>query len=299
MIADLSSIEGLNAKRLAALADALSIRTPGELVRADRRAILAALRKRGLRPTLEEISTWQDDARDTAAAGDPGWEQVAAFVVSFEQRRSDDVLERRVAAEQAEHELPAPRAEWSDWNGAAVYTWMLDLLPAARMEGAGSPDLTDRADPDRQDEPAAERPDNTAVPATAARRSARPALAIKQAELLIVGKTPVGLIPDAEEVVDIPPGTRLKVTLSESAAGRQIQVALRVRRPGRAALTPHPPASATAEAPVEIDLSALPSGTHTAVLAAWTEDGSIAPTVHKLPTLRIAAPDRTNRDHDE
>jgi hypothetical protein len=48
-------------------------------------------------PTLEDIAGWQDHARDLAAAaraelpgrsGATGWEQVAAFVVSFESRRA-------------------------------------------------------------------------------------------------------------------------------------------------------------------------------------------------------------------
>jgi hypothetical protein len=153
MIADLSLIEGLDAERLAVLAETLSIRTPAELVRADRRTVLAAMQARGLRPTLEEISTWQDDARAIASAGDPGWEQVAAFVVSFEQRDTEHGWERRVAAEQAEREPPVPREIWPDWHGGAVSAWMLRQLPAGQTQGTGSTDPTDRTGPDRPAQP--------------------------------------------------------------------------------------------------------------------------------------------------
>jgi hypothetical protein len=285
MIADLSSIEGLNAKRLAVLAETLNIRTPGELLRADRRVIFAAMRGRGLRPTLEEISTWQDDARDLAAAGDPGWQQMAAFVVSFEQRDTEHGVERRVAAEQAEHEPPVPRQVWPQWQGAAVSAWMLRQLPAGQTEQAGA---IVRIGRDRGDEPAAERPE-TPTPAASARSTARPALTIERAELVIPGQAPRGLIPAAGESAAISSGARLKVTVSGASPGQQIRVALRVRRPGRPALTLHPPASTTPGAPVEIDLSALPPGPHAAVLAAWTDDGSAAPTVHQLPRLRVDA----------
>jgi hypothetical protein len=287
MSADLSSIDGLNAKRLAVLAETLSIRTPGEMVRADRRSMFAAMRRRGLRPTLEEISRWQDDARDMAAAGDPGWEQIAAFVVSFEARDSDHGPQRRVAAEQAEHEPPVPRRVWPDWRGAAAYSWMLQQLPAEHTEDTSSTDPTGRAGPNRPDETATEHPDSPAVTVTAAGIRSRPALAIDHAELQIPGKAPLELIPAAEADVQVPSGARLTMTVSGSAAGQQIRVALRVRRPGRPSLTPHPPASTTADAPVEIDLIGLPPGTHTAVLAAWTDDGSAAPTVHKLPRLHV------------
>jgi hypothetical protein len=285
MIADLSSIEGLNAKRLAVLAETLNVRTPGELVRADRRVVFAAMKRGGLRPTLEEISTWQDDARDLAAAGDPGWQQVAAFVVSFEQRDTEHGVERRVAAEQAEHEPPVPREVWPDWHGAAVSAWMLRQLPAGQTEQAGATGPMDRTAVKRRDEAAAEQPERP-QPGPAARSRARPPLTIERAELVIPGRAPLELIPAGGGIAGVASGARLKVTVSGAAPGQQIRVALRVRRPGRPALTPHPLASTTPGTPVEIDLSALPPGPHAAVLAAWTDDGSVAPTVHQLPTLR-------------
>ncbi len=287
MIADLSSIEGLNARRLAVLTDTLSIRTPGELFRADRRAIHTAMRAQGLRPTLEEISIWQDDARDMATVGDPGWEQVAAFVVSFEQRDSDQGPERRVAAEQAEREPPVPREVWSGWRATAVSDWMLRQLPTGQTAGASPADATSRTGSDSSDEPRSDRPGKTPKPAHGPVSRSRPVLAIADTVMLISGRAPLELIPAAEDIADVPPGARLKVTISGAAAGQQIHLALRVRRPGRPTLTVPAATSTTADEPVEIDLSPIPSGTHLASLAAWTESGSAAPVVHKLPRLRI------------
>jgi len=289
MSADLSSIEGLNAKHIAVLAEALGIRTPGELVRADRRAIHTATRRLRPRPTLEDISTWQDHARDLVTAADPGWQQVAAFVVSFEQRDTQHGLERRVAAEQAEHAPPVPRKAWPQWQGAAVASWMLRQLRAELPEAVPSTEQPRQPGPaGRQDEPAAEHPDEAGPPVgVAAAAGPRPTLAIERAELLTPGKTPIALTPDAETEADVSLGTRLTVTVSGVAANQQIHVALRVRRPGRPALTPHPPISTTADTPIEIDLSQLPTGTHTAVVTAWTDDASAVPAVRKLPTLRV------------
>jgi hypothetical protein len=287
MIADLSSIDGLNAKRLAVLTDTLSIRTPGDLARADRRAIHAAMRAQGLRPTLEEISIWQDDARDMATASDPGWEQVAAFVVSFEQRQTDAGPQRRVAAEQAEREPPVPREVWPDWQDTAVSDWMLHQLPAEQAEHADAPEATNRTGPSGQAVPPAGPPDQTPTPATGPHGTSRPALTIADAVMLIPGTAPLRLISAGDDVADVPSGTRLKVIVFGAAAGQQILIALRVRRPGRPTLTVPAVASTTVNEPVEIDLSAVPPGTHAAALAAWTESGSAAPVVHTLPRLRI------------
>lgn len=293
MIADLSSIPGLDAKHLAVLADPLSIRTPGELLRADRRVIHAAMRRLRPRPTLEEISTWQDNARDVATASDPGWEQVAAFVVSFEQHDGDDDgPKRRIAAEQAEQAPPVPREVWPEWQCAAVCSWMLRQLRVqqpeeGRPEEGSSTHQRAGNGPSQEEEPVVDQPDNRAAAATTEFIGPRPALAIYRADLLTPGKAPVGLVPAVEDEAELSPGSQLKVTVSGSVEGQQVRVALRVRRPGHIGFTPHPPISTSADTPVEIDLSGLPPGTHTAVLAAWTDDGSAAPSVHKLPRLRV------------
>lgn len=291
MAADLSSIPGLHAKHLGILAESLSISTPSELLRADRRVIHTAMRRLRPRPTLAEISTWQDTARDVAAASDPEWEQVAAFVVSFEQQEDEDGLKRRVAAEQAEHAPPVPREVWPQWQCAAVCTWMLRQLHAER-EQVDEHRATDQSAGGGQSQDAVEatdQSDNGTPPLTTAVSTPRPALAINRANLLRPGKTPLKLVPpvDDEIEVDVPSGARLKVTVSGSPAGQPVNVALRVRRPGHRTLTPHSPVSTTTDASVEIDLSNLPPGTHMAVLAIWTDDGSAAPNVRRLPRLHV------------
>ena len=67
MAGDLESVPGLRPKHLAILTDTLGLVTPVDLYRADRRDIHKAMRRLKPRPTLEEISTWQDDARDLAS----------------------------------------------------------------------------------------------------------------------------------------------------------------------------------------------------------------------------------------
>jgi hypothetical protein len=88
--ADLSSIPGLKPRHLTVLTGPLQIRTVQALTQADRRVVQAAMRRLRPPPALEEISARQDHARDlagaAAAASPPGWEQAAAFVVSFEHR---------------------------------------------------------------------------------------------------------------------------------------------------------------------------------------------------------------------
>jgi hypothetical protein len=286
MTADLSSIKGITPKRRAVLAESLNIRTPGDLVRADRRTILDEMKAQRLRLTLEEISTWQDEARDLAAAGDPGWEQVAAFVVSFEKRDTEHGLERRVAAEQAEHEPPVPHESWPDWPGAAVSAWMQRHLPARQTEDTDAIDVTPADEPSP---PAAEELESV-TPSVAAGTAVRPSLTIDVVELVIPGQPSMPLGAGTEEITEAPSGARLRVTTSGAASGQEVNVALRVRRPGRPSLTPHSPATTTGNTPVEIDLSALSPGTHTSVLAAWTDDGSAAPAVRHLPTLQRQTP---------
>jgi len=284
MTPDLSSIKGITPKRLAVLAETLNISTPGDLVRADRRTILDEMKRQRLRLTLEEISTWQDEARDLAAAGDPGWEQVAAFVVSFEQRETEQGVERRVAAEQAEHEPPVPHQSWPDWPDTAVSAWMQRRLPTSQTDDTDAPSATPADEPS---ESRAEQSESV-TPVAATGATTRPSLTIDKAELVIPGQPSVSLDPETEEPIDVPSGAQLRVTTSGAASGQGIQVALRVRRPGRPSLTQSPTA-ATPNAPAEIELSALPPGTHAAVLAAWTADGSAAPTVHQLRPLRVPA----------
>jgi hypothetical protein len=115
-------------------------------------------------PTLEDIAGWQDHARDLAAAarawspGRPGWEQVAAFVVSFEARQTSADPERRLVVEQVEQTPPEPRQEWPAWSREAAWTWMLERVEPAGSGASGTTKPVQR-------ELAAEQPAAAAKPA--------------------------------------------------------------------------------------------------------------------------------------
>jgi hypothetical protein len=67
MAGDLSSIPGLQAKHLTVLTGPLQFTDAADLAAADRRVVHKAMGRLRPRPTLEQISTWQDHARDLAA----------------------------------------------------------------------------------------------------------------------------------------------------------------------------------------------------------------------------------------
>jgi hypothetical protein len=67
MAGDLSSIPGLQAKHLTVLTGPLQFTDAADLASADRRVVHKAMGRLRPRPTLEQISTWQDHARDLAA----------------------------------------------------------------------------------------------------------------------------------------------------------------------------------------------------------------------------------------
>jgi hypothetical protein len=137
MASELSSIPGLTPKHAAMLTGTLQVSTARQLASADRRAIHFAMRRLRPAPTLEAISDWQDHARDLAAtyvdspvpsgqALPAGWEQAAAFVVSFETRQASTDKDHRLVVEQVEQAPPEPRQEWPAWTPDAAWTWMLE-----------------------------------------------------------------------------------------------------------------------------------------------------------------------------
>ena len=87
------------------------------------------------RPTLEQISRWQDDARSKLGEIVPDvseWRATAAsFVVVFSQRRVDDAWERRVEAERTEVEPERVPQVWSGWGSGRVCEVMLGQLSQA------------------------------------------------------------------------------------------------------------------------------------------------------------------------
>lgn len=138
-------ISGLDDRRLTVLEQKLGITSCYELIMADRRRIADAFGRRTIRPTLEEVAVWQDEARHVRAASieaaiseaaASGWEPTATFVVAFEERRRGDAPERRIVAELTEVEPEASlqqRSEWPGWACDDACRWMLGRVgvPAA------------------------------------------------------------------------------------------------------------------------------------------------------------------------
>jgi len=275
---DLSSIPGLQPKHEAVLAGPLRISTALELARADRRVVHAAMRRLRPAPTLEDIAGWQDHARDLAAAaraqspGPPGWEQVAAFVVSFETRQTSADPERRLVVEQVEQAPPEPRQAWPAWSPEAAWTWMLE-----RVEPAGS-GTTKPA----QREPGAEtRPEPASGPGARVPR----AITAGVPELVLAGGQ-VRRLDAAGPVVDIPPRAALRITAT-GVPGLSLQVGLRLRRTGAPSYAPGPPVTVAGGEAAEIGLDLLPAGEHAAVLTIWAPGGKAAAAVIPLPRLRV------------
>lgn len=304
MASELSSIPGLGPKHEAVLTGPLRIRTALELARADRRVVHAAMRRMRPAPTLEDIAGWQDHARDLAAAaraespgppgppgpaGQSGWEQVAAFVVSFETRQTTADPERRLVVEQVEQAPPEPRQEWPAWSREAAWTWMLERLEAEQAAPDSPP--AQRESPG-QDLAAAGQPGPGAEsqPESAAHRGRVPgAITASPPELVLAAGT-VRRLDAAGPVLHIPPQAVLRITAT-SAPDLPLQVGLRLRRPDAPSYAPCPAVTAVSGETAEIDLDGLPPGEHAAVLTIWASHGKAAAAVIPLP--RLCVPQRS------
>jgi hypothetical protein len=320
---DLSAIPGLKPKHLTVLAGPLHITTARDLAQADRRVVHAALRRLRPAPTLEEIAVWQDHARDLAQAaspqaaspqaaspqaasppaasssapgapdpgalgpGAPGWEQAAAFVVSFEQRAAGDAAERRVVVEQVEQVPPEPRQEWPEWQREPAWAWMLERLGSAPGEttaGTAGP-------PPGPASPATGRPAGGRKPPAPAPPSPPPPAARITAKItaspleLTVPAGPARPLDPSGPAADVPDHAVLRVTVRRPA-NRPVLAAVLLREPGRPARPLDPPVPVEPGHPAEISLGRLPPGEHIAVLALWDPQGRAAPAVLSLPRLR-------------
>ena len=130
---DLSSIPGLEDKHLRALARQ-NVTDLAGLADADRQAIYRAMANLRPRPTLEQISRWQDDARNMLPEPETGasdWHPAASFVVVFSQRRAGDTWERRTEAERTEVEPEQNLQIWSGWDCEPICAWMMGQLDQA------------------------------------------------------------------------------------------------------------------------------------------------------------------------
>ena len=172
---DLSSIQGLEDKHLRSLARQHVTDFRG-LVHADRRVIYRAMTNMRPRPTLEQISHWQDDARsklEKAVTDTSDWHTAASFVVVFSQRQVDGAWERRVEAERTEVEPEQNMQVWSGWAGEPICGWMLAQLAQA---GARSRTASENGAADAP-APPAEEPPGVPDPASAGPASPGPASA--------------------------------------------------------------------------------------------------------------------------
>lgn len=230
---DLSSIEGLADKHVRALARQGVTDLRG-LAQADQHAVYRAMANLRPRPTLEQISRWQDEARSRLAETGPDvreWQTVASFVVVFSQRRVDDIWERHVEAEQTEVEPERHPEVWSGWECEPVCAWMLGQLPAPAPAG-----------PAPAAPPAPSEPATPSEPAPAA--ASRAQLRIDSAAFIdATGRTEVvtaGALaanPRTELVAPV----RVAFTVGGAPPGTGLQAVARIQRPDGPGWNPRDP----------------------------------------------------------
>ena len=235
------------------------------------------------------IAGGQDHARDLAAAAraeppsPPGWEQVAAFVVSFEARQTGADPERRLVVEQVEQVPPEPRREWPDWSREA-WTWMLEKLEAKD----GGDRQPAQPEPPGQEPAAADLPGPGAQtqPESASRPGQIPPAIMVDTPELVQAAGLVHRMDAAGPAVHIPPRAVLQVTAT-STPDLPLQMGLRLRRAGSPSYAPSPPVTAVSGQRADIDLDDLPPGEHTAVLTIWAPRGKAVAAVIPLPQLCV------------
>lgn len=292
MASELSSIPGLMPKHVAMLGRDLQISSAQQLADADKRVIHTAMRRLRPAPTLAVIAAWQDQARElgpaqparpvrSRKAPPAGWEQAAAFVVSFETRRTGARQERRLVVEQVEQAPPEPRQEWPGWSTETALTWM--------HERALPQDSTDM-----RAAPAEERPGNLPAASGPPRKGSAdvrrvpPRINAGRPELVLADGT-VRHVGASGRAVDVPARASLRVSAT-CEQGMRLQVALRLRRPDAASSAPVPPVTVVSGKNADIDLHNLPPGEHEAVLMIWANRGKAAAAIVQLPRLRVPAP---------
>jgi hypothetical protein len=273
---DLTSIPGLLDRHRRALAR-LGIDTFEGLADADPKAVAGALSKLKPRPKMDEVRAWQEEAnrRRVSAEEAPGWEPVATFVVSFEQRVVDGRPERRLVAQQAEVETEPPTSVSSGWDCGGICEWLQGQV------GAPEPAVEAPA-------PALEKPSQpVAAPVAVGSRHLRfqnVALVDSTGTFEVVSE---GRVMAAELECTLP--ARLEIQVAGNP-DREVQVALRFSRTGQPRWSPVPPAAVPAQGPLKVDLSEIAAGQYRARLVAWAPDASAEPVGVELGTLKIQAP---------
>ena len=268
---DLSSIPGLEDKHLRVLARQ-NVTDLAGLADADRQAIYRAMANLRPRPTLEQISRWQDDARNMLPGPEPGvsdWHPAASFVVVFSQRRAGDTWERRTEAERTEVEPEQNLQIWSGWDCEPICAWMMGQL--------------DQADPAQ---PSAERPPEAAEEPPTGRAQ----LTIDSATIIdAAGRAHVvtagALVADPPRELVAP--VRVVLTVSGARPGTQVQAVTRILRPDDFGWNPGDPVVVPDSGQAEFDLSAVPAGEHDLALIAWVPDPAADLVSVSLPRMTI------------
>src|SRR5512146_646314 len=263
-VSDLSGISGLDGKQRAVLSQKLGITSCYELIMADRQRIIEAFGRRTIRPELEDVAAWQDEARllhvssrdaSVSAIASPGWEQVAAFVVAFEERRRGDAAERRAVAEHAEIEPEASRqqrCERAGWECGDACRWMRERIGVQDAPASPGPaQITPAGEPPAAEAPATEAHAKVYIEhAKLTDSGGDVALAAESRPLLpqdrLVWAQPARLVVT---LGGTPPGARASVILQlVQAGGRKCNIAGHLDHVGRVA---------------EIELSGLGDGDYT------------------------------------
>jgi hypothetical protein len=268
---DLSSIPGLEDKHLRVLARQ-NVTDLAGLADADRQAIYRAMANLRPRPTLEQISRWQDDARNMLPGPEPGasdWHPAASFVVVFSQRRAGEDWERRTEAERTEVEPEQNLQIWSGWDCEPICAWMMGQLDQANPAQPPA-----ERPPEAPNEPAAGRVRLTIDSAAIIDAAGR-------ADVMTAGA--LAADPPRELVAPV----RVVLTVSGARPGTQVQAVTRILRPDDFGWNPGDPVVVPDSGQAEFDLSAVPAGEHELVLIAWAPDPAADLVSVSLPRMTI------------
>ena len=300
---DLSSIEGLADKHLRALARQNVTDLRG-LAQADRSVIYRAMVNLRPRPTFEQISRWQDDAR--SKLGETGrdaseWQMAASFVVVFSQRQVDDTWERRIEAERTEVEPERNPQVWPGWDTQPVCDWMVGQLSQADSAGVRPPEELAQVSAEMPagvpaeepaevpiEEPAEEPAGVPAVPLPTA--ASRAQLRIDSAAIIdAAGQTDVvtaGVLA-ANPRTDLVAPVRVVFTVDGAPPGARLLAVTRIQRPDGPGWNPRDPVALPGPGRAEFDLAMLPAGNHEMSLIAWAPDAAAKPVSVRLPAVTI------------
>ena len=293
---DLSSIEDLADKHLRALARQHVTDLRG-LVQADRRALYRGMANLRPRPTLEQISRWQDEARSKLGEIVPDvseWQTAASFVVVFSQRRVDDAWERRVEAERTEVEPERNPQVWAGWDSGPVCEWMLGQADGPEVRPAKEPaedfapvPAVPPPPPPAAPPPPPLRPPAAPPPSTAAGRAQ---LHIDSAAIVdATGRTDVVTAGSrtANPRTELVAPVRVVFAVSGAPPGARLQAVTRIQRPDGPGWNPQDPVHLPGSGQAEFDLALVPAGDHEMSLIALAPDATARAVSVDLPRVTI------------